>query len=550
MSKPTLRVATGDRRTRGHAQSQRPALNERRCGAVAPPRPAITRECSCLVILCAFALLASRWGVSAQTGNGPAPPPSEIRIDAAAVTHTMAGGAGAEWDAIGPTAYHYEGLVNREERGARGSAWGANPPLEYQQAWLDLQRHARWLGLNFIRVGISMRMYEPERGRFDWNNDEMQTLYRILDDCQDNHVDVFLTQMWSDVEWNAFPGVNRLQSAPRSVEDFANGLGALLEHLIKTRHYKCIHWLCIVNEPARDWGWWLGPGGQPLSLMPALHAVRAELDRRGIAVGLCAPDWVLGQDTTTFNFDDPVTAAFDVHNYAYFPNIQMEKLWAEAAHTRGKPFFLSEFGDWAGGDPFHNPFTPSPKSYANQLVNAEKVIAGLNVGVDGFNRWSFTNRGDLDGEWQLVRTFDANRWEYLQRVVPEPVPYFSYGILTRFLAKHSAVLLTASSNPDLVAAAILSPNGNPTVYVLNKTLANVDVNLVLAHAPRLWTLYKYQVIETTVSNPDFALNPLAQFAVTGAGEIARDTLPPMSITAYSSYKLMNSDPGITAEEGD
>ena len=58
----------------------------------------------------------------------------------------------------------------------------------------------------------------------------------------------------------------------------------------------------------------------------------------------------------------------------------------------------------------------------------------MNVGVDGFNRWSFTNRGDLDGQWQLVRTFDTNTWQYFKRVAPEPVPYFSYGILTRFLA--------------------------------------------------------------------------------------------------------------------
>ncbi|MGA3326076.1 MAG: hypothetical protein ABSF45_16515 [Terriglobia bacterium] len=491
--------------------------------------------------------MATTRDVYAQTGNGPVPPPSEIRIDAAAVMHTMAAGARAEWDALGPTAYRYEGLVNRENRNSRGSAWGGNPPLEYKQAWLDLQSHARWLGLDFIRVGIDMRMYEPERGRFDWHNDEMQTLYRILDYCQENNVDVLLTQMWGDVEWNAFEGINRLQSAPKSVEDFAHGLGVLMEHLTKTRHYACIRWLCIVNEPARDWGWWLGVKGQPLSLMPALHAVRAELDRRGIAVGLCAPDWTLGQNTPNFDFNDKVTAAFDVHNYAYFPNTRMEKLWAETAHARGVPFFLSEFGDWAGSDPFTDRTTSTPKSYLNQLVNAEKVIGGMNVGVDGFNRWSFTNRGDLDGQWQLVRTFDTNRWEYFQRVVPESVPYFAYGILTRFMAKHSAVLRTETGNPDLVAAAVLSPKGNLTVFVMNKTQANVDVKLVITNAQPRWTLYRYQLTESAVSDPHFQLNPVGQFTVEAAGEVATDTLPPMSITAYSSYKLMNSDPGITSD---
>jgi hypothetical protein len=548
MRKRTFRAMRRHQKSRGDLESKRhPATSQRPHRAAAPRCGAISRECSCLLILCAFALLATTRDVPAQTGNGPVPPPAEIRIDAAAVMHTMAAGAGAEWDALGPTAYRYEGLIDRENRNARGSAWGGNPPLEYKQAWLDLQSHARWLGLDFIRVGIAMRIYEPERGRFDWQNQEMQTLYRILDYCQQNNVDVLLTQMWSDVEWNAFAGINRLQSAPKSVDDFAQGLGVLMEHLIKTRHYTCIRWLCMVNEPARAWGWWLGAEGQPLSLMPALHAVRAELDRRGIAVGLCAPDWVLGQNTPNFDFDDKVTVAFDVHNYAYFPNIQMEKLWAEAAHARGLPFFLSEFGDWAGSDPFTDRSTSTPKSYSNQLVNAEKVIGGMNGGVDGFNRWSFTNRGDLDGQWQLVRTFDTNRWEYFPRVVPEPVPYYAYGILTRFMAKHSAVLHTENSNPDLVAAAVLSPKGNLTVFVMNKTQASVDVKLVIANAPPRQTLYKYQVTESAVSDAHFELNPVAQFTVGAAGEAVRDTLPLMSITAYSTYKLMNSDPGINSD---
>lgn len=495
-------------------------------------------------ILCFLALLPAQV-LRAQTGNGPVPPPSEIRIDAATVTHTMAGGAGAEWDAIGPTAFWYKGLLDKQNLNSRGSAWGGNPPLEFHQAWIDLQSHARWLGLDFIRVGIDMRMYEPERGRFDWQNEEMQTLYRILDACQQNQVDVLLTQMWADVDWNAFPGISRLQSAPKSVPDFAEGLADLMEQLIKTRHYTCIRWLCITNEPAAVWGWWLGSDGKPASLMPALHAVRRELDRRGIGVGLCAPDWTMGQNTLDFDFDDKVTAAFDVHNYAYFPNTQVEKLWADMAHARGLPFFVSEFGDWAGGSPFSDRFAAAPRSYPNQLVNAEKVIQGMNVDVDAFNRWSFTNRGDLDGQWQMVRTFDTNRWEYFNRVVPEPVPYFAYGILTRFMAKHSAVLRIENSNADLIAAAVRSPKGNLTIYLLNKAEANTEVKLVVTEPSG--NLYKYQVTESALGDPQFQLNPLGQFTLSTTGEGVTDKLPPMSITVYSNYRLMNSDPGITAE---
>ena len=133
-----------------------------------------------LLLLPAFAREAR-----AQAGNGPVPPPTEIRIDTTTVKHTMAGGAGASWHAMGPVAYWYKDLSDAKvNRNSRGSGWGGNPPLEYTEAWSDLSKHARWLGLDFIRVEIDMRMYEPERGKFDWQNDQMQTLYRILDHCQ------------------------------------------------------------------------------------------------------------------------------------------------------------------------------------------------------------------------------------------------------------------------------------------------------------------------------------------------------------------------------
>ena len=512
------------------------------------------KTCFCLVLFVAAMVALLLLPVlapdaRAQVGNGPTSPAAEIRIDTTTVKHTMAEGAGASWHAMGPVAYWYKDLTpGRVNRNSRGSGWGGNPPLEYTDAWGDLSKHARWLGLDFIRVEIDMRMYEPERGKFDWQNDQMQTLYRILDHCEQNQVDVFFTQMWADVEWNAFPGAGRLQSAPKSVEDSAQGLATLMEYLVKTRHYTCIRWLCIVNEPGYEWGWLQGPDGKAVSLMPAMHAVRAELDKRGVAVGLSGPDWSsMGQNTPEFDFTDGVVAAFDAHNYSSFPNNHLQKLWADKAHARGIPFFQSEFGDWGGDDPFTNHTSPTPKSYSNQLVNAEKVIQGMNVGVDGFNRWSFINRGDLDGQWQLVRTFDTSTWQYLKRVEPEPVPYFSYGILTRFLAKHSSILQLQCDGQDLVASAARSPRGNLTIFVLNKSDGDEAITLNLANLAQATTLYKYQVTEESVGSPDFQMNPLEKIEAPTAKPSFTDKLPAMSITVYSTYKLMHSDPGITAD---
>src|SRR5208282_3739138 len=170
-----------------------------------------------------------------------------------------------------------------------------------------------------------------------------------------------------------------------------------------------------------------------------------------------------------------------------------------------------------------------------------KVIQGMNVGVDGFNRWSFINRGDLDGQWQLVRTFDTNTWQYLKRVTPEPVPYFTYGILTRFLAKYSSILQLQCDNPDLVASAARSPRGNLTIFILNKSGADEAITLSLANLAQATTLYKYQVTEESAGNPDFQMNPLEKIEASAAKPTLTDKLPETSITVYSTYKLMHSD---------
>ena len=158
------------------------------------------------------------WLVIASLGHRlvfAADPPAAFSVDVTRSVHTMASGMGASWHAIGPTAYWYDGLIGqgRNNRTCRGSAFGGNPPLSNPRAWSDLLGHARWLGLDFCRVEIDQRMYEPERSRFDWENAEMSTLYRILDYCEQSGVDVLLAQMWQDVAWNAHDEVNRLESA-------------------------------------------------------------------------------------------------------------------------------------------------------------------------------------------------------------------------------------------------------------------------------------------------------------------------------------------------
>ena len=398
-----------------------------------------------------------------------------------------------------------------------------------------------------------MRMYHPQRDVFTWDNEEMQTLERILQHCQSAHVDVYFTMMWQDVDWNAHPGVNRLQSAPRSDADFAGSYATLLERLVKTKGYTCIRWVTINNEPGFASCWWIGPDRKPASIMPAIHEVREALDRRGLQdVAVCGPDGHnlrMGQ----FNPQDSAATALSVHDYNAKVPLAMYREGVQIARQGNIPFFVAEFGHFfmatyegetmaMGG-----PRSEAAKSYAAQLLNAEKVLAGLNEGVDGFNRWSFVNRGDLDGQWQLVRTWHPNLWDYYKNVTPEPVPYFSYGILTRFAAKHSTVLGASADDPEVLVAALRSPRGQITVYLLNKSSEERNASLTLAGVTKPLAFHQYQVTEAAVSKPSFTLTPLAQVNAGPASNLVTAVLPGKSITAYTTFQLADDADGITQE---
>jgi hypothetical protein len=219
-----------------------------------------------------------RWAPAFLCYCGRAARARKIEVRADQPIHRMAGGMGASWHAIHREVPFDPDRMTSGRRGApQGSGFGGNPPLESTAAWQDLERHFRWLGLDWCRVELAQRIYHPERDRFDWDNAEMRTLYRILDVCESNRVDVFLTQMWNDLDWNMHDGVHPLQSAPKSIPDFARGLGELCERLLRHRRYTCIRWLCINNEPGEDWG---GGWGRADSRSPSPRAF-----------GPSAPNW-------------------------------------------------------------------------------------------------------------------------------------------------------------------------------------------------------------------------------------------------------------------
>ena len=521
-------------------------------------------------------VLPAALGASAATGQSTAqahaapelsdfygkPVPVKINIAAAEPVRAMRGGIGASFHVISTE------LPSRKPGGGdswSGSEWGGNPDPSDARHWDDLFRHAEWLGMDWCRVELEQRVYEPGKRVFSWDNPEMQVLYLVLDWAERRGVDVFLTQMWANVAWNSFPEndhdpVRTLRSGPKDLSEFAFGLGEFIEHLTKVKGYTCIKWVVICNEPEQDsFSWWQDGNLKAMPITPGLKAAREEFDRRGLAVPLSGPDWPY---LPTFDASkavfDPYVGAYDFHSYdAVFDSIgggttlsEAEKYlagWAKFAHAKDKALFLSELGTmgygWGNDD-------AAPACYMSGLKNASLVVRGINAGVDGFNRWSFTNRGDLDGQWQLVRTWDIDNNKLLENFTPQPNAYYQYAMLTRYFPKHSGVLATTVEAPfgqkdrKLVATALRSPKGNLTVVVVNESHRSIAATINLEGLPKAVSLQRYSLTKEAEDKTSVVLNPERSFAVS---KTLTDHVPPMSIVVYSTYSLKDADPGLITE---
>jgi hypothetical protein len=490
----------------------------------------------------------------------------KVTVNLDSTLNRMKGGIGASWHAIEDSIP----LVGQISHG--GSGWGANPDPSDSLRWAELRGHADWLGLDFCRVELEQRMYEPEKGKFNWEGREMRALYRILDWSESRGVDVFLQQMWGNVDWNSYPEfrgdpIKRVHGAPLSMGDFAEGLATLAGHLTRDRGYRCIRWLAINNEPGYDWSWWQTPPNESAPLAPGLKAVREALDQRGIALPLSGPDWTdtPALEPSKIDFDQYI-GAYDIHSYysrfdwMQDKTVQVDlplslvgrrlKDWADWAHARNKPFFLSEVGSmiygWRGTN-------NGPNTFESALKDAELVVRGLNARVDGFNRWSFVNRGDLDGQWQMVDTWDIPRRRLLDKFSPKANSYFLYGLVSRFTAKHSRVAAATVEGgsidnlPRVCAAALESPKGQLTLLVVNDAPSAWAAQFDLSGLKGKTRLYKYQVTYEERDNPGLRIDPKAEYPLDPARAGFSETLPPMSLTVYSTYKLAHADRGVTSE---
>lgn len=499
-----------------------------------------------------------------------------VSIDRTEIIHTQRAGIGCNFHAI------RDSLPVTDERTYAGSVWGANPDPDDTMAWSKIYSYCDWLGLDWARLGFTYSMWEPVEGKFNYEGKEMKTLCRYLDYFQRNSIDVYLQHFFQNTDWLTpaayrSDAIQKVRSAPNDIDKFTTGLVAMLKYLIQNKGYTCIKQYGMINEPFENWSWYMKSFNPDIyeSPVPAYEMLKGKLSASKLPVALTGPDvslWIghpiQPQTHDVFKTFD----AFDFHQYLtrydwYLPDhvliegsikCQLDKMtdtekmiaeWKQAGYQQGnKPVYISEMGTFAYGFDRYN---ANVTSYVSLLKDAESVLRYSNIGVDGFARWNFVNQGNLDGPWQMINTWDAvnNRMLPEDAYTPNNIPFFTWGILSRYTAKHSNILHTAvlggkiNSIQRVFATTFQSPHHkNISLYLLND--ADVPFEVSVSGLPQ-HGIVKYELTDENISS--LSLNHLNAMKVKSQKGFVKVQLPARSVTLLTTFDLPGNMAGIVID---
>ena len=249
-----------------------------------------------------------------------------------------------------------------------GVQWSAYPEFDITDAaWQKVFERLDFMRVPLIRLMMNANTFcDGFDGRgnpiYQWDNNHMRKMYRLLDYCERRHVTVVLG------EWHhAAPsgGNNELQSILTIESDvrWHRVIADFVEHLSSEKHYTCIQYYNLLNEPNSkksgysDFARWA----------TALKGMNAEFTKRGLTgkIKIIGPDasWL---PAAGYWLDLAVQqsaadiGAYDFHYYASPADVEsgfLEKYcWLKKdyidrfdEHGPSKPFFMGEAGMMSAG---------------------------------------------------------------------------------------------------------------------------------------------------------------------------------------------------------
>lgn len=283
---------------------------------------------------------------------------------------------------------------------------------------------------------------------YSWDNPRMKRMERLLDFCQQHGVEVILGE-WDDPnspEDRQDPAADKLRKY--GIEEIDSRWSVIicdmLEHFIDDKHYTCIKWFNLINEPNGNWSacadfdrWKHG-----------ILNLHAEMARRGLdkKVGIIGPDANAQKDYWWLDLNvlqlGRQTAMYDLHEYAKKEDVEsghLERLFALKRDFvnrydpagRKKPFVMGEIGLVSGLQ--KDGRTVQPKGgrdsqpyiydfeYGVWMADYNAQVA--RAGMDGTCAWSVDDAMHIQknpgSTWPALDNVELKKWGFWNSMAEE-----------------------------------------------------------------------------------------------------------------------------------
>lgn len=364
---------------------------------------------------------------------------------------------------------------------------------------------------------------------YDWDSPRMKKLYRLLDYCQRRKITVILGE-WESPRDNgelADHALDKLQPLGMGENDprWHRLIADCLEHLLNEKHYTCIKYYNLINEPNGSWS-----GVADFSRwQAAMKSFHAELKRRGLLkqISLIGPDACQFEDSWWLDFTVRKCASliglYDLHLYAKPGEVESGVL---ETFYKSKRFFINRFDPRGAQKPFlmseagmERTGPCQPQGGSDSQAHTYEPIYGIwmadyniqcaRAGMQGVLAWSVDDAEHImnnDKGWPDIHKTLFKKWGFwnsLGEEIGHPEDthirpwFYTWSLMSRYFP--AGCTIVKSSQPDVFGVrALAATTGEDEISIAlvndSDTAQSLEVNVPAWQFSR--KLYRYDFSAT------------------------------------------------------
>ena len=449
-----------------------------------------------------------------------------------------------------------------------GVQWSAYPEFDITEAaWQKVFERLDFMRVPMIRLMLSARTFcngFDAQGNpvYRWDNNSMTKMYRVLDYCERRHVTVVLGE-WHHTAANPETGESQPPEGDKSDARWHRIIGDLIEHLGREKHYTCILFYNLMNEPNskksgyNDFSRWSA----------ATTGMNAEFAKRGLAKKIS----IIGPDVTFLPGDNywldlavqkntADLGAYDFHFYASPADVEsgfLEKFcWLKHdyinrydARGRSKPFFMGEAGMTGGGAIEPQGGRDSQRHVYEHIYGvwmADYNVQCARAGMAGTIAWDLDDAMHTVNGATDIRKALFKKWGFFNSLAneighPEDANlrpwFFSWSLMARSFPPGCTTFTTSGSNIAGSRTLAAISGTDYSLALVNDSTTPQEIHVTVPDSPKIPQLLRYNYFpDDRLVDKDGFPQPRAilQNADLSAG--LNVNLPARSVVIFTSIK--------------